>query len=231
MNIWIVIPAYNEEKNLGKLLDELKGKLLPVLVVDDGSTDNTVEVAKKNGVLLIRNPLNLGKGAALKTAIDFLLEQDNFDYIITMDADGQHSPVNIEDFLAQAGKGEDFVIGNRMGNPIGMSKTRLLTNKFMSWLISKIARQNITDTQCGFRLIKRDVLEKIEIKSDKFQAESEMIIKVSRNGIRIKSIPIKSIYFPGRRSKINPIMDTIRFVRFIWKARKNYLKAGRFYPV
>lgn len=230
MKIWVVIPAYNEGSNakgkavsqesLSALLNELKKKNLLTLVIDDGSSDNTFDIVRASADKVIKNSENLGKGMALKKAIDYLLANDDFDYIITMDADGQHSPSDIDSFLNEAKSGASFVVGDRMGNPDGMPKIRVLTNKVMSAFISKIARQTIPDTQCGFRLIKRQVLKEITIKTNKFEIESEILIKASRGGFLIKSIPIKSIYFKNQRSKISPFIDTVRFIRFIWGLNK-----------
>lgn len=226
MKVWVVIPAYNEgktfdydsvglEKSLDELLRKLKGKGLFTLVIDDGSKDNTFEIVKKSADIVLKNEENLGKGRALKNAINYLLENDIFDYIITMDADRQHCLSDIEGFLKEAEKGEYFVVGNRMGNPVGMPKIRIITNRIMSWIISEIVGQKIPDTQCGFRLIKKDVLEKVEIKTKKFEIESEILIKSAREGFVIKSIPIKSIYFKDQKSKISPFRDTLRFIKFI----------------
>jgi hypothetical protein len=137
-----------------------------------------------------------------------------------MDADGQHLPDDCDKFLNEAQNGECFVIGNRMQTPFGMPKIRIFTNRVMSWFISKIVGQKIPDTQCGFRLIRRDVLEGIKIETDKFEAESEILIRAAESGFVIKSIPIKSIYFKHKKSKINPFIDTIRFIKFIFSFRK-----------
>jgi len=215
MKVWVIIPAYNERFRLAGILDELKSKNFSILVVDDGSIDNTYEVVEKKADFVIRNEKNLGKGMSLKKGIDYLLKETDFDYLVTMDADGQHSPSDLDNFLQKAEDGAYFIVGNRMFNPIGMPKLRIITNKFMSWLISRIARQRIPDTQCGFRLIKREVLEKINIKTNNFEIESEILIKAARSGFPIKSIPIRSIYFKSLQSRINPFLDTIRFIRFI----------------
>ncbi|OQX79859.1 MAG: hypothetical protein B6D56_06250 [Candidatus Omnitrophica bacterium 4484_70.1] len=217
MNIWVVIPAYNEEKNIGELVNRLKRKNLSVLVIDDGSEDNTFGEAKRSGAEVIRNERNLGKGLSLKKGIRYLLEKEKFDYIITMDADRQHSPDDTNSFIKEAEEGKFFVVGDRMLKPCNMPKIRVFTNKIMSWLISKIIRQNINDTQCGFRLIKKDVLEKINIETSKFEIESEILIKTRQLGFPIKSIPIRSIYFKESKSKIRPFRDTLRFIKFLIK--------------
>jgi len=215
MNIWIIIPAYNESSSLNDILVKLRDKGFSILVVDDGSLDDTYEVALKQADLVIRNEKNMGKGKSLKKAIAFLLKENNFDYVITMDGDGQHSPLDIEQFILKAQEGADLVVGNRMTNPLRMPRIRFFTNKFMSWFISKIVGQNIPDTQCGYRLIKNNVLKRIIIESSKFEIESEIIIKTAKLGFSVKSIPIKSIYFRNPSSKIHPFIDTLRFLRFI----------------
>lgn len=219
MKIWVVVPAYNEGEVLESLLIELKQKGIATLVIDDGSTDKTYEIAKRQADYVIKNDKNLGKGIALNRAINYLLKNSVFDYILTMDADGQHSPQDVDKFLEQARNNEDFVVGSRMNNPSGMPATRIITNKFMSWIISRICGQKIPDTQCGFRLIRRGVLEKINIETRKFEIESEILIKSARQGFSIKSIPIKSIYSRNLRSKIHPFIDTVRFLRFIFSLK------------
>jgi len=215
MKIWMVIPAYNEARSLERILRRLKEKNLNVIVIDDGSKDSTYTVAKLKADIVIRNEKNLGKGMALRRAITFLLENEKFDYIITMDGDGQHSASDVDKFINEASKGENFVVGNRMDNPQGMPKTRIITNKLMSWLLSKMVSQSIPDTQCGFRLISRDVLEKIRFRANKFEVESEILIKAAKESFAIKSIPIHSIYFRRIKSKIHPLIDTLRFIRFL----------------
>lgn len=216
MKIWMVIPAYNEAKSLEVILRNLKEKNLNIIVVDDGSKDATYDVAKERADIVVKNEKNLGKGMALRRALTFLLENEKFDYIITMDGDGQHSVSDIDKFIKEADNGENFVVGNRMDNPRVMPRTRIFTNKLMSWLISKIVSQAIPDTQCGFRLISRDVLEKIKFRTNKFEVESEILIKAAKERFTIKSIPIKSIYFRRIKSKIHPFLDTFRFIRFLF---------------
>lgn len=215
MNVWVLIPAYNEEKTLGRLLKELLERKLSVLVIDDGSEDNTSRIAEENGAVVLRNEKNSGKGVSLKKGITYLLSLKNFDYVLIMDGDGQHAPADIDKFLKEAAKGEACVIGNRMGNPLGMPALRVFTNKFMSWLISKLIKQHVPDSQCGFRLIKRKLLERINIHTDNYQIESEILIKVAYHGMDVKSIPVESIYHKDSKSKINPLIDTFRFIKFI----------------
>ena len=217
MKVWVLIPAYNEEASIGLLIDRVKERGVSVIVVDDGSADGTYETARSKADIALRNDKNLGKGSSIRRGIFFLLKNINFDYLVTMDADGQHSPLDLDKFFKEADKGADFVIGNRMCAPDGMPFIRVVTNRFMSFVVSKIANQRIPDTQCGFRMVKRDVLESIDITTNKFEIESEIIIKAAREGFVIKSVPIESIYFKGHSSNIHPFYDTLRFIRFITK--------------
>jgi glycosyltransferase involved in cell wall biosynthesis len=221
MNIWVIIPAYNEESALAELIKKVKAKGVSVLAVDDGSIDNTYLVARKWADIALHNIKNLGKGITLRKAISYLIQEKDFDYVIVMDGDGQHSPQDLDLFIDQAKKGVPFVVGNRMDNPSGMPLTRIYTNHCMSWLISKIAKQKIPDSQCGYRLIKKEILEKIIINTKKYEIESEILIKAAHHGYEIKSVPIKSIYSKNLRSKINPVIDTLRFIKFLFHIKNN----------
>jgi len=197
------------------LISAIKAKKLDVLVIDDGSGDKTAHIAEEKADFLIRHKENMGKGVALREGIAFVLDK-NYDAIIVMDADGQHDVSDLDNFLgpAQQDKEAAIITGNRMSNPKDMPWLRRLTNALMSGLISRLAKVDIPDTQCGFRLIKREVLEAIKLKSSNYEIESELLIQAARSGFKIISVPIKSLY-RGEVSKINPIIDTIRFFRLI----------------
>jgi len=219
----IVIPTFNESKAIAKLVSEIRNLNLPVLVIDDGSSDNTAEIAQKDGAEVVRNDHNLGKGASLAKGFRLALEK-GYDAVITMDGDGQHLPQDLPLFLSAATfQGNDIVIGNRMVENKTMPLLRVKTNEFMSWLISMLTKQDIPDTQCGFRLIKKEVLEKLDLRTSNYDTESEILIKAARLGFKIISVPIKTVY-QGEKSKINPFTDTIRFfnliIRELWITKK-----------
>ncbi len=217
MKTCIIIPSHNESNTIAGLISQVRSLKLDLVVIDDGSADNTAVIAEKNGAVVIRNALNQGKGASLIRGFEYCLK-NNFDAAITMDGDGQHLPEDIPNFISLAEKKEEvgLIIGNRMFNRGNMPFIRVMTNKFMSWLLSKIIRQKIYDSQCGFRLIKRKVLEELSLKTHKFEIESEIIIEAGRKGFIIESIPIQTVY-RKERSHINPFVDTFRFFRFILK--------------
>ncbi len=212
----VIIPAYNEEMRIGHIVGEVRANGLDCIVVDDGSADKTKEEASKAGASVISHAKNLGKGVSLRDGFKEALKKD-YDFVITMDGDGQHHPGELQGFVKATGLGDAAVIlGNRMGDPKGMPLKRKATNWAMSSFISLIAGQKMPDTQCGYRLIKAEVLRAVPLTTDKYEIESELLIGASKAGFKIKSIPIKSIY-GGEKSQIHPFVDTLRFLSFIIK--------------
>lgn len=218
MNPVVLIPAHNAGKMVTEVINKVKALGFSVIVVDDGSDDDTYESAMSAGVVILRHEKNLGKGAALRAGFEYILNPSTgsgFDAVITMDADGQHDPALLNDFVKNAElKNSGFITGNRMHNTAAMPRIRVFTNRFMSWLLSKKMGQYVPDTQCGYRFIKKDLLAKIKLCTSRYEIESEMLIQAARAGARIDSISISSIY-AGHRSRINPLVDTLRFVRLL----------------
>jgi glycosyltransferase involved in cell wall biosynthesis len=215
-NICVLIPSYNEARTIGHLVMELRSAGFVVYVIDDGSTDKTARIAEAEGAVVLKHKKNMGKGASLRQGFDHIAKK-GYDAVIVMDADGQHQVSDIGSFIeCMKRQCADIVIGNRMQDISSMPLSRVWTNRFMSGLISMIAGQRVPDSQSGFRLIRREVLEKIRPKSSKYEIESEMIIRAARAGFKIGSVPIKTIY-RGEVSRINPVVDTLRFFRFLIK--------------
>ena len=215
----VVIPAYRAKGSIGALVSEVARMGLPVIVVDDASEDGTADEAAGAGASVIRRRINGGKGAALREGISKAL-QGGCGWILVMDADGQHLPAEIPLFLQEARRTDaDLLIGNRMGRPRGMPLDRWASNRVMSWILSRVSGQKVPDTQCGFRLIRRQVLEKVRLTCDRFEVESELVVRAARAGFRIASVPISSVY---RRqiSFIRPFRDTVRFLRFLCRLKK-----------
>ena len=220
MRTCVIIPTYNQAPGIGKLAREIREQNLDVLVVDDGSKDNTSQIAINNGAVVLRNEDNQGKGASLIKGFNYALSHE-YDAVITMDGDGQHLSEDLPYFMRLAKYSSNAIfIGNRMFKTKNMPLIRFLTNKFMSWFISCLAKQRIPDTQCGFRLFKKEVLKSLNLVTSKYETESEILIKGSRLGYKIESVPIKTIYL-NERSHINLFIDTLRFIRFIIKDQTN----------
>lgn len=212
--VCVLIPAFNEEKNIRRVVRDVKAFGYNVVVVDDGSIDSTSSEASLAGATVITLPNNQGKGAALRCGFEHFLKT-NYQTLVIMDADGQHSPSEIKYFLYELTRGASVVVGNRMSDPLGMPPVRRLTNRFMSWVISSIAKQKIPDTQCGYRALKRNVLEKINLRTSRYEIESEMLLSAAQYGFKINSISVQSRYPEGGVSRIRPVRDTARFFRFI----------------
>jgi len=216
INFCIIIPAYNEERHIEDVIAKCLMMSRDVIVVDDGSTDNTAAIAQKAHAAVLRHKKNMGKMAALSTGFRYALEKD-FNYVVTLDADGQHDPADIKVFLEDAGRNApDIIIGTRMAHTETMPLIRRWTNRTTSRIISKMTGQKITDSQSGFRMIKRGVLENVTVEAGKFEGESEFLIKAARKGFIIREAAIRSIY-GDQRSKINPVMDTFRFIKLVIK--------------
>lgn len=213
--ILVLVPAHNEEKMIGYLLKELKKYFNNILVVNDGSTDRTKEIAEKEGVFVISHKFCKGKGGALKTGFEFALK-NGYSAVLTIDADGQHLPLDAYRLAQYFEKRKEMgiLIGKRDIFSKNMPIIRKITNFSMSFLISLLSFQWIPDTQCGLRLIKTDVLKKVKLYTSHFETESEILIKASWKFFKIKSIPIQTVY-KEERSKIKPLKDTLRFFRML----------------
>lgn len=215
-----VIPAYRAEGSIEPLVRRVAALGLPVVVVDDASGDATAAQARAAGAMVLSRQANGGKGRALRDGFQYALDS-GFEWVIILDADGQHEADEIPNFLRAAREGwGQVIVGDRMRRPRGMPLTRWLTNFFMSWILSRLARAKIPDTQCGFRMIHRQVLEKLTLTSDHFEIESEMVLKAAWAGFRVVSIPVASVYTRQQLSFIRPLSDTVRFFKMLWRARR-----------
>ncbi len=216
MKIAVVIPAHNEAQAIGPLVKAVRALGYDCIVIDDGSVDKTGPIAVEAGAMVLKTIVKSGKGNALKTGFDYVLK-NGYEALIAMDGDGQHSPSDIPAFVAcYQNANADIVSGNRMHKPKGMPLVRLATNHLMSWLISLFCHQPIPDTQCGFRLIKTNVLRAIKLESSDFEIETEVLIRASKKGFKIASVDIQTIY-RDEVSKIQPVQDTFRFMAYLWR--------------
>lgn len=225
-NTIVMIPSLNESRAIGAITRTLVGMGLNVLVIDDGSSDGTDHEALNNGAMVIRHKTNLGKGVSVRSGLHHILEKMNFEWIVMMDGDGQHHPEDVPGLMeASRAEGVDIVLGNRMDQTTTMPATRYWTNRFTSWVLSKMCGQYIPDSQCGFRLLRSDAVRTLKLESNKYDIESEMIIEAVEKGLKIVSAPIQTIY-GEESSKINPFRDTIKFFHLVSKhsLRKNVLR-------
>ncbi|MCD6558290.1 MAG: glycosyltransferase family 2 protein [Palaeococcus sp.] len=209
--ISIVIPAYNEANRIGTVLSEIPEFVDEIIVVDDGSEDNTSEVAKSFGVKTLRLEPNQGKGAAMREGV----KEATGDIIIFMDADGQHKPDEIIKLVEPIVKDEaDFVIGSRMIKAQGKRPLiRKVSNFLSTFLIRMKVGVDVKDTQSGFRAIKREFLPEIE--SKRYEVETEILIKAVKKGARVKEVPVERIY--GIETGHFRFEDIIRFLQTLMK--------------
>jgi len=220
MNCLIIIPTYNEEKTISKIIDTMKKTNYNFLVINDGSTDRTWNILfylNKNNKW--SGYPNHGKGFAIKRGIEIAINR-GYDYILIYDADNQFDINDISQFELALKIHPDakIIIGNRLHNPIGMPFIRLLTNKLMSFIIGWLINQKIEDSQCGFKLIHKSVFD-LNLVSDRFDFESELLLKAGKAKMKIINTSINCIYFKDRISKINPIKDTIKFIKLLWRIK------------
>ena len=215
-----IIPAYREEKHIGDVVRRTRQQLDHVLVVDDGSNDQTAQRAREAGAEVIVHSQNRGKGEAIKTGLRHWLDRQ-FTHVVVLDADGQHLPEEIDRFIAAAASAAEpsFFLGNRMNNLTGMPFIRRVVNRYMSRRISLLSAQQIPDTQCGFRMLDRQLIPELLGGANRFDYETEMLIIASRNGYRIESVPITTVY-SDEVSNIQPLRDALRFFRLMRRYRR-----------
>ncbi len=209
--IAVVIPAYNEEENIEDLIDKLFKKGFSkkeIIVVDDGSIDKTYTMARKKGVWVLKNEKNEGKGYSQRKGF-FFAKELGFEYVVTMDADGQHLVDDIDKFLKNTSY--DIVIGRRKIDPKVMPFKRVISNVLTSFVVSVLCGRRIKDSQCGYRMLNLSRILKIPVKTKKYEAESELLVKACRAGFSLKEVPIRTMYSVGG-SHISPFVDTLRFI-------------------
>lgn len=219
-SVTILLPGYNVGRHLPAVVDGLRSTLpsASILLVDDGSADDTAECGRRLGITVIEHEQNQGKGMALRTGFAAAIEA-GADAVITMDSDGQHLPAETTRFVEAWKRGADVVVGDRMRDNENMPWLRKRTNEFTSWVISTLAGAKIPDTQNGYRLFDTRVLRDIELESRRYDMESEVLIRAARRGFSIASVPVSTIYH-DEESSINPFVDTLRFIRLVWRARR-----------
>ncbi len=207
MRLLIIVPAYNEAGNLGRLLRAIRGCGLQqdILVVDDGSRDQTAEEAAGEGVLLVKHPVNLGVGAAEQTGYLFALEH-GYDAVLRLDADGQHPPAAVPLLLAELERGEaDVVIGSRFLEVEGFrpSWPRRFGIRYLSWLIAAISGLRITDPTSGMRVVNQKALSLLAQVHPEDYPEPESLLWLQRCGCRVREVGVRMAERAGGSSSID----------------------------
>lgn len=206
-----VVPALDAAATVGALVAELRAALgaTDVIVVDDGSRDDTQRAARGADVVL-RHAANRGKGAALRTGIAAALARDAT-VVVTIDADGQHPPALVP-ALVDATAEAHVVVGARRRLGTRMPPQRRLSNWLSSAVVSTLAGQRVVDSQSGFRAIRREVIESVRLVGDRYDLETDFLVRAARAGFRVASVPVPTVY-TGGRSHFRPVRDTAILVR------------------
>lgn len=221
-NTAVIIPVYNSEKHLKKLITEIS-EYIPknqIIAVDDGSIDNSQNICRKEDVEIISYKENKGKGFALQTGLKSATEK-GFSFAICMDSDQQHDPKHIPEFIAkQNASNASLILGFRDMSLKNMPFMRICSNRLTSFIVSFTAGKWIIDSQCGFRMYKLNDLNGLEFKTSRYQFETEILLKLAKRNLKFAQTPIDTIY-GDEKSHIRHFRDIINFVKVIIKTWLN----------
>ena len=219
MKTCLLLPAYNESKTIGQIIQETSEFISEIVVIDDGSLDETAEIASGYGVVCLANATNCGKGNALRKGFAYALKH-GYELVFTMDSDGQHDPADIPRFLEHFDNTHpDILIGARETKNwrTSMPFHRRINNRLISYVGSKLCGQRVPDFQSGYRLIQADVLRQVRLETERYETESELLIKAGRLGFRIESLPIQTRY-GDEVSHIKPFREMWLFTKLLFRS-------------
>lgn len=217
-----VLPAHNEEEHVGEVIRRALKFTNAVVLVDDGSTDDTAQCGLKAGAILLRCRVNLGKGHALRVGAKKALKM-GAEIMVTLDADSQHLPEEIPQLIAPLiERRADLTIGTRFRHRYSRSSrvpsVRWASNRISTLLVrfaAGLSPEQLSDSQCGFRAFTAKSLSKLDLKSERFNIEAETIIEAAKVGLRIVEVPVACMYSSRLRSKFNPLRDIPMFLVLI----------------
>lgn len=219
------MPAYNESTVIGDIIHkayDIFNKtpyIIKIVVVNDASKDNTSEIASANKAIVINHILNSGAGSATATGLSYA-QQNNYDIACTMDADGQHLATDVIKGIEEIiNNKKDLLIGSRLINKEGMSKTKVLGNKGLSFITYLLFGINSTDSQSGLRIYSRKALEQLKWKTSGYEFCSEMLWRAKQAGLDIDEYPIQAIYTDYSRSKGQNNWNAINILKSLIKQR------------
>jgi glycosyltransferase involved in cell wall biosynthesis len=217
--VCVLVPAYNAQWTLTSVLKKIRSLEIDTIVVDDGSLDETKKIASASGAHLLEHPFNRGKGAALRTGFKYILEKD-YEIVITLDADGQHDPLEIPSLLKIfRNVNPDILIVSRAAEFGKMTFLRRFWNRLGVKAVARLCHADITDSQSGFRLVRTDVLREIDLFASRFETELELLIKACKKGFSVLSVPINTQEVDGTGSShFRPVVDT-------WSVCKLFLRS------
>lgn len=204
-----IVPAFNEARSIADVVTGLHGIVSHVLIVDDGSTDQTAARARAAGAEVLSRGTNTGKGSAVRAGLAHVMTGP-FTHVLLLDGDMQHRPSEAARLLDAAERtGADLVLGERQFSREGMPAARYHANRIGSRALSWFVGAPVQDSQCGFRVCRLDALRNLPLRARGYEIETEMLVKLRRRGARLASVPITAVY-AAERSKLRPVRDTSR---------------------
>ncbi|MGD0616805.1 MAG: glycosyltransferase family 2 protein [Bryobacteraceae bacterium] len=220
IRLWVVVPAYNEAATIAEVLVSLRNIRCQVAVVDDGSTDNTADLAAAAGVVVLRHIVNLGQGAALQTGIQYALRNGGT-HICTFDADGQHSVESISTLLnVLRSSHSDVVIGSRtLGSAIGMPLSKRVLLKLALFFTRLHCKLPLTDTHNGLRMMTRAAAERLRIRQSRMAHASEILRQIQDNGMKFTEAPVTINYTRYAVRKGQSVFGALRILADLFYAR------------
>ena len=211
---WLVIPLYNEATVVREVISQARETFPYIVVVDDGSKDDSARQAAAAGAIVVRHPVNLGQGAALQTGFSYILEKTNANYVVTFDADGQHSTTDAAAMVAAAREEELAVIlGSRfLQGPSPVGRLKRLVLRTAAAVSSRTSGMHLTDAHNGLRVIRRDVLVQLNLKQNRMAHASEIIRKIGATGLPWREFPVHIVYTDYSRSKGQSLWNSVNIL-------------------
>src|ERR1700743_55803 len=213
--VWIVIPAFNEATVVGEVVAEVRSVFDNVVCVDDGSRDDTGEIAWRAGAHLVRHPINLGQGAAIQTGVEYARKQPGARVFATFDADGQHRVKDVAAMIDRLGAGDvDVVVGTRVGAPQGARPPFLkrIVLQTAARLSRRGRRLGLTDTNNGLRVFNKKVADGLDITMSGMSHANEFVMLIAENDWRVVEEPIEVLYTEYSKSKGQPLLNGVNII-------------------
>lgn len=211
MKVVALVPAHNEARTITAVVQGALAHVAQVVVVDDGSSDGTADLATAAGADVIRLGRNAGKGTAIRAGLAAILAGDAT-HVLFMDGDLQHRPDEIPGLVAEARtSGAAMVVGERVFVRERMPASRYWANVIGSWALATLMGVDLRDTQSGFRLVRSDALRSVDLEARGYEFETELVVKLARRKAKLARVPITAVY-AGEKSKLRPVRDTTRNV-------------------
>lgn len=222
-SIWILVPAYDEEKYIGNVLQKLLQVTKNIVVIDDGSSDSTSLIVNKLGVICLHHPINLGKGAAMKTGCDYVFTKRDAEAVIFMDSDDQHNIDELPLFMHALDEGFDVVLGYRKERE-NMPRLRQIGNQFSSFVVWLLFGIMVKDIPSGYRAFTKFAYEKLRWESSGYEVETEIIVRIAATKLRYIEVPISTVYHDVNKgfSLIDGLVILIKLLHWRIASFTNY---------